>query len=64
MTTDEAMQAADEGARTDLRGYYPMAARVLAAEVRRLRRAGQVGDALPLQFPAGAKVPSNDVTGK
>ena len=37
MTLDEALSAADQAKAEDLRGQYPMAARVLAAEVLRLR---------------------------
>ncbi len=37
MTTDEAIEAAQQAANEDLRGQYPMAAQVLAAEVLRLR---------------------------
>ena len=37
MTLDEALSAADQAKAEDLRGQYPMAAQVLAAEVIRLR---------------------------
>ncbi len=37
MTIDEALAAADEAKADDLRGQYPLAAQVLAAEVLRLR---------------------------
>lgn len=37
MTLDEALAAADEAKADDLRGQYPLAAQVLAAEVLRLR---------------------------
>lgn len=37
MTLDEALSAADQAKAEDLRGFYPMAAQVLAAEVLRLR---------------------------
>lgn len=37
MTLDEALSAADQAKAEDLRGQYPMAAQVLAAEVTRLR---------------------------
>ncbi len=37
MTLDEALTAADEAKAADLRGQYPQAAQVLAAEVLRLR---------------------------
>ena len=37
MTIDEALAAADQAVTEDLRGQYPMAAQVLAAEVLRLR---------------------------
>lgn len=37
MTLDEALATADQAATEGLRGQYPMAAQVLAAEVIRLR---------------------------
>jgi hypothetical protein len=37
MTLDEALEAAQQAANEDLRGQYPLAAQVLAAEVLRLR---------------------------
>jgi len=37
MTLDEALEAAQQAKDEDLRGQYPMAAQVLAAEVIRLR---------------------------
>lgn len=37
MNISEALKVADEGMLTGLRGMYPMAAQVLAEEVRRLR---------------------------
>lgn len=37
MTLDEALEAAQQAATEDLRGQYPQAAQVLAAEVLRLR---------------------------
>ena len=37
MTIDEALAAADQAVTEGLRGQYPMAAQVLAAEVLRLR---------------------------
>ncbi len=37
MTLDEALEAAQQAANEDLRGQYPQAAQVLAAEVLRLR---------------------------
>ena len=37
MTIDEALEAAEQATPEGLRGQYPMAAQVLAAEVTRLR---------------------------
>jgi hypothetical protein len=37
MNVEQALNAADEGEAEGLRGLYPMAAQVLAAEVRDLR---------------------------
>lgn len=49
MTLDKALEAADQAKTEGLRGQYPLAAQVLAAEVIRLREQVQHLNALALR---------------